>query len=246
MKAKTAAILRPQTEFTPRPPLAGRHKALAALVLLVVVMVLFGDVLFFTKGEVLSLPGTDVTMWFLTARQFGFEQLAHGHLALWNPHIYGGVPFFGNVQSALLYPPNLIFLGLPLHTAINVSMALHVLLLGLFMLAWSFWRGLSVYGSLLAALLAMFGGTFFLHIYAGHLSNLCTMAWAPLLLLAVDGCLERPHVKWVLLGMPAVAMMVLAGHLQYVLFTAVIVAVYIVLRVIGLLRKQVQPRGGGD
>ena len=44
------------------------------------------------------------------------DQLAAGHLPLWNPYEYGGQPLLGNMQSALLFPGTWPLLVLPLHT----------------------------------------------------------------------------------------------------------------------------------
>ena len=210
--------------------------AIAALV--IVTGAMFFDLLVTAEPVVVSDPHCDLTNWFLSARQFGFDQLARGNLALWDPHVYGGVPFFGDFQSGLLYGPNWLFLLVPVTKAINATVALHVLILGLGMLAWGRLRGLSIAGSLLGAVVVMFGGAHFMHIYAGHLSNLCTMAWAPLLLAAVDGCLDRRRLPWALAGALVVAMMVLAGHPQYVFFTGVAVAIYLLARLPGVLRRQ--------
>ena len=40
-------------------------------------------------------------------------------------------PFFGSFQSALLYPPNWLYLILPIDRAVNADIVLHVLLTGL-------------------------------------------------------------------------------------------------------------------
>jgi len=52
----------------------------------------------------------------------GFDELARGNLVQWNPHVFSGTPFFGSIQPALLYPPNLVYLVLPLPKAINVDL----------------------------------------------------------------------------------------------------------------------------
>ena len=150
-------------------------------------------------------------------------------MAIWpcGIRIYSaGTPFLGGFQSALLYPPNVLFLVLPLAAAINWSIALHVFLAGAFTYAWAAKRGLQPAASFLSAVIFMFCGAHFPHIFAGHLSNLCTLVWAPLLFLAIDGLFERPTLGWSLLGMFAVAMQVLAGHPQYVYYTGMAAALY--------------------
>jgi hypothetical protein len=177
----------------------------------------------------LSAEGTDLFHYFVHWRNFGFRELRAGNLALWNPHYYSGTPFFGGFQSALLYPLNVVFLLLPLGAALNWSVALHVWLAGLFTFLWTRNRGLHSLACLLGAIMFMFGGPYFLHIYAGHLPNLGTMIWAPLLFLALDKTLDRPSLGATLLGMFAVAMAILAGHIQYVFYMSVGAVIYCAL-----------------
>lgn len=219
--------------YTPRLP-GSRNFSMQLHVLSIVTLLAFAilpfSFLFFSPpGTVLSQGGTDIYHEFLFSRQFGFNELRHGNLPLWNPHLFSGFPFFAGFQSALLYPLNSIFLFLPIETAINTSIVLHVFITGLFMYLWGSFRGLEPIAALLAALLLMLSGAYFPHIYAGHLSNLCTMSWAPLILLAVDGFYEKHSLAWVLLGMFAIVMQILAGHPQYVFYTGITVVLYAVM-----------------
>lgn len=197
--------------------------------LLVVAILSFFFLFFAPPGTVLSRAGTDIYQEFLFSRQFGFNELRHGNLPLWNPHLFSGFPFFAGFQSALLYPFNSIFLFLPVGTAINVSIVSHVFSTGLFMYLWASFRGLTPPAALFAGLLLMFCGAYFPHVYAGHLSNLCTMSWAPLILLAVDAFFEKRSFSWILLGMFAIVMQILAGHPQYVFYTGITVGLYAAL-----------------
>lgn len=211
-------------------PRRWREPIVAALLLTALTLCLFGDVLVAGRHVVLSNLHCDLATEFLPMWQFGFEHLSRGDLVLWNPHIFGGAPFFGNFQSALLYPLNWLFLVLPVHLAINLSIALHVLILGLGMYAWARLRGMSTPAGLLAAVMAMLGGASFLHIYAGHFPHLCTMAWAPLAMAAIDGCFDRRKLSWALLGALALTLMILAGFPQKTLFTGVAAGVYVIVR----------------
>ena len=130
---------------------------MAVAVLLLLTFLMFADVLF-SSTRVLSNSGCDLGSYFdfLAWRDFGFRELRHGNLALWNPHIYAGEPFLGNFQSALLYPPNWLYLVLPLGPATNWQIALHVFLGGLFMYLLATRRGLHPVACLAAAALLMF------------------------------------------------------------------------------------------
>ena len=195
-------------------------------------LLMFGDVLLSGGATILSSVHTDIASQFLYWRDFGFRELRHGNLALWNPHLFSGAPFFGGFQSALLYPLNFPYLLLPTGAAINIGISVHVLLIGFFTYLWAHHRGLQPLAALLTGILLMFCGPHFLHIYAGHLPNLCTMTWVPLIFLAVDGLLEKPTLGWGLLGSFAVAMQILAGHPQYVYYTALSVLIYTVIAIL--------------
>lgn len=211
------------------------HVTTAVFVLLAATLAMFGDVLI-SANRVISWEGTDTYSHFIYWRQFGFDELRRGNLPLWNPHLFSGMPYLGGFQSALLYPPNWIFMILPPVRAVNLSVAAHVFLIGFFMYLWTSSRGLHPAASLTAALLVMFSGANFMHVFAGHLIDICTMAWAPLLLLSADRLMQRPSLGWHLLGTLAVAMQILAGHPQYVYYTAVTVLLYTLFRLKGLER----------
>src|SRR5208282_4261617 len=104
-------------------------------------LILFWRFLSPSTHWVLSRDNEDLAGQFLWWRQFGFEELKKGHLALWNPFVYCGEPFFGGFQSALLYPPNWLFMFLPLPFAVNLSIALHTFLAGWFTFLWARNRG---------------------------------------------------------------------------------------------------------
>jgi hypothetical protein len=204
----------------------------ALMIIMTITLVMFADVLFTSKDIALSKAGTDISNQFIYWRDFGFGELKKGNLALWNPHIFSGAPFFGGFQPALLYPPNFVYLFFPLSHAINIGIALHVFLLGIFTYLWTARRRLHPLACLLSSVLVMFSGAHFMHIYAGHLPNLCTMTWLPLLLLAIDGLFEDRSRKWCFLGAFSVVMQILAGHPQYVYYTAIAVMIYSGLRLI--------------
>jgi hypothetical protein len=197
---------------------------------------MFGDVLF-DRGVVVSNREMDLASQHIHWCRFGFGELARGNLALWNPHVFCGAPFLGALLPALLYPPNLIFLIMPAGVAANFSIALHVFLLGFFMYLWALYRGLHPLAALTSAALAMFCGPYFLHVYAGHLGLLFTVAWAPLLLLATEGIVDSASPRWCLLGALAVAMQALAGHVQTAFYCGVAAVLFTAANIVVVRRR---------
>ena len=204
--------------------------ALGSLALLNVAM--FWDTLIAPGSRVLGNPGADLAQHFLWWREFGFGELAKGNLALWNPYIFSGAPFFGNTQSALLYPLNWLFLALPLPLATNWSIALNTWLLGTFMFLWASRRGLHPFAAFVCGALMMFSAPYFLHVPAGHLNIVSLLPWIPLLFLAIDEWLASRRWIWCLIGMLAVAMQSLSGQPQYVYFSGLVAGGYALLRLL--------------
>jgi hypothetical protein len=142
-----------------------------------------------------------------------------GTLPLWNPLALCGTPFAADPQTGVLYPLNILYLILPPAPASNITLLLHFSLAGILM----FWylRNLNASrtGSLLGAITYMFSG--FLVAHASHTAMQNAAVWAPLVLLCVTEAMRRPPGGFMILGAVAVALQVLAGHLQVVVLTTV-------------------------
>ncbi|MFH0845451.1 MAG: hypothetical protein V1930_08230 [Pseudomonadota bacterium] len=208
------------------------HLWITITLLFILTALFFWDVLFFSNPHLLSRQGTDLSILFFDLRKFAFAQLREGNLALWNPYCFSGLPCLGSLQASQLYPPNALFLFPSIVHAVNFSIALHVFLMGLTTYLWSSYRRLHPLACVLTSLFAMFGGTYFMHITAGSLPNLCAMVWTPLILLSIDGWFDKPALGWVLLGVFAVSMQIMAGHPQYVFYSGVAVLIYCSLNTI--------------
>ena len=212
--------------------------ALAMLTLATLTLIMFGDVLFSPDGRILSKKGLDLSTAEMFYRDFEFREIKKGNFPLWNPHLFSGTPFFDGVQSTALYPPNYLHLLFPLPQAINIGIALHTFLLGCFMYLWTAHRQLHPLACTLSAVLIMFSGPYFMHIYAGHLGNLCAMTWVPLILLTIDGLFDRPSAGWCLLGIFAVTMQIFATQPQYVYYTAITAGIYGSLSLVSAARRR--------
>ncbi len=160
-----------------------------------------------------GLPfGGDAISAFGPWHAFTSESLGRGILPLWNPHVFCGMPFMANGQSAVLYPPNLIYNLLPLHFALLGDAWAHnfVLALGTYKLARVL--GQSRSAALLAAGVLALAGAVSARLYVGHLTWHAARAWTPWLLWALLCFLRngrpRPILLWAFFG----ALQLSAGH----------------------------------
>src|SRR3989339_657434 len=225
----------------------------AILTLFLLTLAYFYNVVIPDGSSVLSDQNTDTRHQLFYWRYFGFNTLAKGILPLWNPYIYGGTPFVGGLQSAIFYPLNLIYLIFPTHVAINYSIILHVFLSGVFTYLYlrflklnpqsevrnpKFYTDkLSRSSCLVSSIIFMFCAPQIFHVYPGHLPNLCTLIWLPLILLFSELFIRKRNFLYAIFGGVAVAFNILAGHPQYFFYTAIAVVAYFIIRIIQEFRE---------
>ncbi len=174
------------------------------------------------NGTLPSSPRHDLPAQFLPWLEFGFRELRSGNLPLWNPHSFGGTPFLGAFESALLYPPNWLHLLLPPAPAVNLTVALHLALAGILTHAWCRRRGVSAEAALVGGAAYMFSAPLLLQLQAGHMPVLAGLAWVPGIFLCLEAWAQSRTRGWLLAGMGCVALQVLAGNPQIAYYTALL------------------------
>jgi hypothetical protein len=85
-------------------------------------------------ASALALPepsvyaGADWLRLHLLYKAYAKDALSAGHLPLWNPWVALGRPFLADTETAVLYPPNLLYLVLPIWAALFVLIVGHLAL----------------------------------------------------------------------------------------------------------------------
>jgi hypothetical protein len=147
---------------------------------------------------------------------FAFQSLRHFSFPAWDPSIYCGQPFAGNVQAALFYPPAwLLYLlsaardHLP-YRALEAFVFAHIWLSFLLFFCWLRNKRLSDLACVLGAGIFAFSGYAMLQIQ--HLGLLCGYAWLPLGLWGIDDLTEDRNRPGFLKIVIASAASFLAGY----------------------------------
>ncbi len=168
-------------------------------------------------------------------RSFAVQEYLSGQIPLWNPHVGLGAPLAANLQSAVFYPLNLVYLLIHIERAMTVTVVGHIALAGLFCYGFARLLGFSKAGAFVTGLTFMFSG--YVVARAGFLSITSVVAWLPALLWSIEGLLRalsngrRGSVALWLCGLAAItAMTLLAGHAQLAAYSLAAASAYLLAR----------------
>jgi hypothetical protein len=193
-------------------------------IILILPLVLFWPLVF--KDRVLYW-GTPLLQ-FYPWRKLAVDMIRSGHAPLWNHYLGNGTPLAANLQSAVFYPLNLIYLVIPVERAMGYSAVLHVMMAGLFMYLYGRTIRLSRFAGLVAALSYMFSG--FLISRLGFLSMTSATPWLPLLFCLAERLVSQRRLSNVLFLGLAIGLQLLAGHAQLWYYGLWALAAYVLVR----------------
>lgn len=185
--------------------------------------------------------GGDLVSFLYPLYRFVAEELQAGRIPLWNPYLYGGAPFIGDVQAGIFYPLNLalalLFPAQFPYARMQWLAAGHIFLAGLNMYTLLRWLpgtrppgeeppgepvAVRRWAALAGAVAFMFSDLFLTHF--GNLNLIAVFSWLPLAFGLLTRAVARDRWGCALAAGVVVGLATLAGHLQMTLFTALALA----------------------
>ena len=166
----------------------------------------------------------DLFTYFYPYRDLVGQAFAEGRFPLWNPSIFFGAPLFANVQSAVLYPLNLMTWWMEPPQQVILSAIVHTIIAGI--LAWAlglFGFRLRMASSLGLGIAYMFSG--FMAQQVGHINQLNASAWLPGMMLMLLIATRRRSVLAIAAGAVFASFQFLAGHTQEFYLSGIVLAV---------------------
>ncbi|MCP4415280.1 MAG: oligosaccharide flippase family protein [Chloroflexi bacterium] len=176
-------------------------------------------------------------------KQFVRDTILAQDIPLWNSNLFAGVPFLAAGQHGAYYPFSLLFLILPLAKAYGWYTVSQIWLAGALMYVYGRILKLHRSSAFIAGLVFQGGG--YLVISAAVFPMISgAVVWLPLLL----GCVEKvisgqysvvsnqsPQSKnrtflWIGLGAVTLGVQILAGHIEFTIYTLLVTAVYAIWR----------------
>lgn len=150
----------------------------------------------------------------LTTLLYPWRALTHGSIRegefpLWNPYYQMGLPFFAEPQSALVYPPHVLFAFLPLKIAWGLSFPLRLLMAGMLAAICARALGCTRSGAIAAGVIYALCAQ--VNAFNGR-PQLDAALWLPLMLFSVHRLQSAPRFTSVFLTAAAFSLTVLGGH----------------------------------
>ncbi len=181
---------------------------------------------------------SDLVLQNLQWKSFIRTQIAQGEIPLWNPHLFGGIPFFAAGQHSALYPLSIIYYVLPLSAAYGWFIVVNLWLAGAFMAGFLRALGINRAGAGLAGIVYQLSG--FLIASAVFPMIVAAAVWLPLILWMIENIargrslwiFRGTALLWVVIGALAVGCNILAGHIELTIYTLLIAAYYAAFRLI--------------
>ena len=175
-------------------------------------------------GRFLVSPVSDQYIAGFPFRDFAAQSLRAGDgFPLWNPYLFGGLPYVAAMHGDIFYPTFLLRQFLPTDVAMTWGMILHLMLAGV--AAYAFLRliGVGFHAALFGGVAYMMSGQVASLVSPGHDGKLFVSALLPVTLIVLTwGIRDARRWAWGLLAL-IVGLGVLSPHpqlLQYLLLTA--------------------------
>jgi len=162
-------------------------------------------------------------------RVFAATSLAMGHFPFWNPYVFGGQPFFADIQTAVLYPFNLVQALFATPESLSPYLVqfieiMHYLLAAVFTYRFLRLCRVEPEGSVLGAVTFAFSG--FMVTHALHMNFIYVFIWLPLVLEFFEKSLSGGKFRHVLLCSLFLALSNMGGYPQYSLYIYYTLALY--------------------
>ncbi|HEY6805350.1 MAG TPA: YfhO family protein [Pyrinomonadaceae bacterium] len=197
------------------------------------VAVTLGPVLYFLPALLnhLILAPDDGRLFNAPLRVATAQIIRSGHLPLWDPYIFGGMPLFASAQGGLLFPPNWFYLIFSPALATNLMVVTTYMLAALGAYLFARRTGASISGAIVTSITWQAGG--FLLAQISHINIVHTAAVLPWVFWALERYVANGKRTSGALLAALIAIQVFAGHQQTFAYGLILVGAYTIVMVVG-------------
>ena len=234
-KDKRAGAPKLPNPRSPKPPSADLPRWVPIAVYALVTIILFRETIL-TGSRLLGIDNLELGLF---ARDFytTFIQSFHS-FPVWNPLLYGGMPFLDGMHGDIFYPPSLALFFMDARTMWGWKMALHIFMAGCFTYIWLRQIGVSRNASFIGGLIYMMSPLLVSMVYPGGDGKLFNYALAPLLFWLTERAVATPRLRTFAALSLGVALLVFTSQMQVAYFCIWGFTFYFFFRAIQLYRAK--------
>jgi hypothetical protein len=185
------------------------------------------------------LFGSDTVEAGIFFRSFYSEFVRTFHrIPLWDPFIFGGLPFVDAMHGDTFYPLAILQFIIPLHKALGYKLVITVFLAGVFTYLFLRKMGMNRGAAVFGGTAYMLSGFLVSLVYAGHDGRMYVTSLLPFLLYTMEHGFQRRRVlSWWPFGL-AFGLLILANHPQFAYFAMWCVGAFFILRIVYLFKEE--------
>ncbi len=220
-KKDKANIRRPITKI--------KFDTIAIAIMLTIPLILYYK---FLSGSRM-LYGSDWLLGGLPNRKFMADYIrSHWSIALWQPHIYGGLPTVAAFFADLFYPTTLFRLFFPTDLVWTYTFIFHLFLAGLGTYLFLLALGIDRRAAFLSGIGYMMAGSLVSLSLAGHDGRLITSSLLPFVLYFLHKGITTKRFSYFIFSGTIIGLQLFSGHIQKVYYTGIIVVFYFIFQII--------------
>lgn len=202
-----------------------------------IILIIILPILFFLKvliipNQIIFNSSSDIALYSFMKHFIVNSIASTGEIPLWNNFMFSGTPFVGNPLSAMFYPVNILYLIIPVDKAFGYIFTLDFILLGVFTYFYCRAINLDKFSSLFSSLVNVFGSTFAILSFPGHIHNADAITWFPALLLSFELAIQKNKLYVALISGILLALMIMSGFVQITVFALTASLIYFTLRLL--------------
>ena len=161
-----------------------------------------------------------------------------------NPQLFTGAPFFAAGQASTAYPLSALFYVLPIEVAFGWFTAIQLAIAGANVYLLGRVLKLRPVAALFSGVAFQFSG--FMVVSVVFTMVIAAASWLPLLLATIERVIQKQEEKgvtgfrpipYVVTGVGVVAMVVLAGHPEFLYYTLLVAGIYTLVRLLVAWRR---------
>src|SRR6202165_5240359 len=194
-------------------------------------------------GKFLVNPYSDQYIAGYAFREFAASTLrATGHFPLWNPYLFGGMPYIAAMHGDVFYPTFLLRMVLPTDVGMTWGFIIPIFLAGLFTFGFLRVLGYGFFGSLVGGIAYMMSGQIAYYVSPGHDGKLFVSALLPLALWILHrGIREGKNWSWGAFAL-IIGLCVLSPHPQLLQYTLLACGAYALFLALSPVDGRMLPR----